>query len=92
MDMDVDTKVLNYLQNDLRVCQKSLGSASRDLSGSVSNAGQSLEGKQYSLSVQETESSCKIIDASANNLSSLEDYLSRLEADVNAYLKCKYKG
>lgn len=90
--MDVDTKVLNYLQNDLRTCQKSLGGASRNLSSSVSSAGQSLEGKQYSLSVQETESSCKIIDASTNNLSSLEDYLSRLEADVNDYLKCKYKG
>lgn len=90
--MEVDTRILHNIQNELRSCRKSLSGASSKMTSAVSNAGQSLEGKQYSLSVQETSASCKIIDASAGNLSSLEDYLGRLEADVNAYLKCKYKG
>lgn len=92
MDMDIDTKVLNTIQNDLRTCEKLLSGASSDLTNSVSSAGENLEGRQYTLAVQETEASCKIIDASATNLSILAEYLSRLEADVNAYLKCKYRG
>lgn len=90
--MDVDTKVFDSLRNDLRVNRRSLSDASLSMSSAVKSAGQSLAGKQYSLSVQETEASCKIIDASAKNLSILEDYINRLEADVNAYLKCKYNG
>ena len=92
MDMDVDTKVFDSLRNDLRANRRSLNDASLSMSSAVKSAGQSLEGRQYSLSVQETEASCKIIDASAKNLSILEDYINRLEADVNAYLKCKYNG
>ena len=92
MDMEVDTKVLDFIQKDLRACQKALLNAAGNLSNAVALAGQSLEGRQYSLSQQETNASCQIVDASAENLSILEDYISRLETDVNEYLKCKYTG
>lgn len=92
MDMEVDTKVLDAIRNALGLCRSVLNGASNDLKTAVTSAGQSLEGKQYSLSVQETDASCRIVDASANNISSLSDYIARLKEDVEGYLKCKYRG
>lgn len=92
MDMEVDTKVLDAIRNALGSCRSSLNGASNDLKTAVTNAGLSLEGRQYSLSVQETEASCGIVDASAKNLASLDDYVGRLKEDVECYLKCKYRG
>lgn len=92
MDMNVDTKAFASLRNDIDICQKRLQDASNSLNYAVSAAGQSLEGRQYSLSVEETQAACAVIDASVSNLSQMEMHLSRLEAHVMAYLNCKYNG
>lgn len=92
MDMDVDIRIFEYIKGHLNSCGNRLSFASSALSGAVSSAGQSLEGRQYSLSVQETNASRAIIDASVENLSLMKDYMDRLESDVNEYLKCTYQG
>lgn len=92
MDMNVDTRVLESLRLYLRDCSNSLDGACNDLESFVIRANQTLEGQQYSISVDETKMSCKIINSSINNLSSLMNYLERLENDVNDYLSCKYRG
>ena len=92
MDMEVDTRVLEELRAHISTCQNYLGGASSSMMSAVITAGNSLEGKQYSLSVEETNASCGIIDASANNLQILSQYLDLLNDQVQQYLECKYEG
>lgn len=90
--MNVDTMVFGEFKEKLQRCARSLDEASNTLLQNVRRAGASLEGKQYSLSVQETNASCKIIDTSVENLSELKKYIEKLEEYVNEYLSCKYEG
>jgi hypothetical protein len=91
MDMEVDTRLLDELKAYITNCQTQLGYASSGMTSAVAAAGNSLEGKQYSLSVEETNASCGIINASANNLLILSQYLDRLNEQVQEYLRCKYE-
>lgn len=92
MDIHVDTEIFSELKEKLRQCSRSLTETSNTLSQNVKSAGEYLAGRQYSLSVQETDASCKIVDASVENLEILGRYLGKLEEHVNTYLSCKYEG
>ena len=92
LDMNVDTETLYELQNDLKLCRNAMDSATGYISREVSYAGNTLEGRQYSLSVEETNAACAIISASEDNLSALEKYLDKLQEAVEEYLKCVYGG
>ena len=92
MDINVDTQVFEEFKNNLKRCSLSLTETSNTLSQNVKLAGESLAGRQYALSVQETDASCKIIDASVENLEILGRYLGKLEEHVKTYLNCKYEG
>ena len=92
MDMDVDTTILREIEFSLYNCRNRFQEAEATITENVRRAGYSLEGRQYSLSVQETKASCEIIMTSADNLRRLEDHVNRLGQAVNEYLKCKYGG
>lgn len=92
MDMDVDTERIELIRVDLKKCSNYLVNSANRLSHDVNVAGQSLEGRQYSLSVQETSASCNILDETTKNITKLDNHLIRLEEIVKKYLTCVYNG
>jgi len=91
-DIHVETEIFAELKDKLKNCYQMLDDSANTLKQNVRVAGDSLEGNQYSLSVQETDASCKVITASVENMKSLEEHLGKLEEHVNTYLSCKYEG
>lgn len=92
MDIHIETEIFADLKENLKYCSRLLDDAANTLKQNVRVAGESLDGMQYSLSVQETDASCKIVDASVENLEILDKFLGKLEEHVNTYLSCKYEG
>lgn len=92
MDINVDTSIFSELNYYLNILKNNLQSASMELAEAVALAGASLEGKYYSLTVEETEQACKIINASVENIYLMQQYLNDLEDYANKYLECTYDG
>ena len=90
MDMCVETSTLLSIASKLESCSRTLDAASNNLKNDVNRAGYSLEGRQYSLSVEATDSTCEIANACSSNLCATASYLKDLERAVNKYLSCKY--
>ena len=92
MDMYVDTKLFDHIRESLGACAGQLRSSADTLQNEVRRAGESLEGRQYSLSVEASNASCEIVSACASNADEVGKYLSRLQSHVDEYIRCKYRG
>lgn len=92
MDMNVETNVFLEIRLSLNHSKMQLLNASSDVKNAIITASNSLEGDQFSLAVSTTEQTCDILDRTESNIDRLQDYINRLEVDVNTYLNCKYYG
>lgn len=92
MDMDVETGALAEIKGNVDSAARMLIGAAGQLSSEVINAGQNLEGRQYSLSVAETQQAEKVVEGACENMYRLSKHLDNLSKLVAEYLKCKYKG
>lgn len=90
-DMAVDTAVFDDVNNTLSKCRSKLLESSDELLRFVDTAGQSLKGRQYALSVQETNATCTIVTASADNIELIKEHLVLLKEIVEEYLGCIYE-
>ena len=76
----------------LNLDSECLRSSADTLQNEVRRAGESLEGRQYSLSVEASNASCEIVSACASNTDEVGKYLLRLQSHVDEYMRCKYRG
>lgn len=90
MWVNVNTDFLDDLSQVLYWEAQTLETGSQEMCDYTKNASATLEGRQYSLSVSETDRVSNAMYDATTNMRKLASYTANLSEYIKEYLKCTY--